>query len=131
MLSKFSQGRQLLIKLALSQKLPSDPFLIIKKQQRLFCAENPSTFLSKDNFNPNNTDIPYPCKASTALKTISSNYSEVCKITETNTYPLLERVPEKLLVENWWAQRPFAMNKPLQVPIMSFSTGEFSGKVVE
>jgi large subunit ribosomal protein L4 len=75
--------------------------------------------------------IDWTSKSSKALDIIKSDYKDLCIITESSEYPIVERVPEKLLVENWWAQKPFSTSKPLNVPIMNFATGEYSGKQIE
>ena len=43
----------------------------------------------------------------------------------------MERKSDQLLIENWWAETPFPSNEKIQVPIFGFTSGEYTGKVVE
>jgi len=76
-------------------------------------------------------NIPYDCKAKRALDVIKNQYKDVCKIIESDEFPILERVPDQLLIDNWWAQRPFSIDIQLQIPIMNFGTGQFTSKLVQ
>jgi hypothetical protein len=53
-------------------------------------------------------------------------------IISTNTLPILIRKPDHILISQSWSQRriflslAFDSNKPLNVPIFSFQSGEFT-----
>lgn len=62
----------------------------------------------------------------------SQNFTALAlAVTKSNTPAVLERKPDALLVEQWWSQTPFELNKPLAVPVFSFRNGDFLGENVE
>ena len=73
----------------------------------------------------------FQSKGNYSLKIIQDSYKSLCKINESDKLPILLRKPDKLLVENWWAERPFDNAAAFAVPIFNFQSGKFINKTVD